>query len=140
MIKITFKFWFWLTEKLMGKRYKGAAFFMFNLVDKKTVTKKLIHHESIHYNQLNEIVFLSLIAYIVTSNLIDVQWWWSIIAIMSWHILYVTNWVVNLFVYRDRRKAYREVLFEREAYDNDQDLDYLGQRGYFAWLKFKKTK
>lgn len=35
---------------------------------------------------------------------------------------------------------YRKISFEREAYDNDVDLDYLKHRRFWAFLKYIKEK
>lgn len=32
-------------------------------------------------------------------------------------------------------KAYRSISFEQEAYDNDDNYDYLNNRKRFSWLK-----
>ena len=32
-------------------------------------------------------------------------------------------------------KGYRNISFEREAYDNDDDLNYILSRKYYAWFK-----
>lgn len=32
--------------------------------------------------------------------------------------------------------AYRNIPFEKEAYDNDDNLKYLGKRKLFAWIKY----
>ncbi len=36
------------------------------------------------------------------------------------------------------RKGYRNISFEREAYDNQHNLDYLKNRPWFAFLKYRK--
>jgi len=34
--------------------------------------------------------------------------------------------------------AYRNISFEREAYDNDDNLNYIKERKHYSWLKYIK--
>ena len=72
------------------------------------VTKR---HETIHFQQQLELAFAG-------------QW-----------ILYALSWLHGLWKYRDPAVAYRENVFEREAYSNDYIRDYLKTRPRYAWLK-----
>jgi len=49
--------------------------------------------------------------------------------IIPFYIIYLIEYIL---------KGYRGISFEREAYDNDQDLDYLKKRKLFAWTKYFK--
>jgi hypothetical protein len=42
--------------------------------------------------------------------------------IIFFYILYLLEWIIKFFIYG--RKAYRNISFEREAYDNDDDPNY----------------
>jgi hypothetical protein len=74
------------------------------------------HHERIHHTQQVELL------------------------LMGFYILYGLNYLLNLFRYRNHRKAYREIIFEREAYAMDKDPAYLKQRKLFAFLDFKNKR
>ena len=73
-------------------------------------------HETIHYHQQLELLFLG-------------QW-----------ILYGALWLRGLWEYKkhaDRgAKAYRENPFEREAYDKQREEDYLSHRKLYSWAKY----
>lgn len=66
-------------------------------------------HETIHYKQQLELLFVF-------------QW-----------ILYGLFWLIGLARYRHGATAYRESPFEREAYDNEHDVNYLTNRRPYAW-------
>ena len=56
--------------------------------------------------------------------------------IILFPVLYLTFWLVNLFRFRfDGKKAYREIPFEKEAYANQNRIDYLFKRKMYAWLR-----
>lgn len=74
------------------------------------------NHETIHYVQQRELLFVF-------------QW-----------LLYAAFHLVGLVKYRDGETAYRENPFEREAYANDENLEYLKERKHFAWIKYIFTK
>ena len=77
------------------------------------LTERTKTHETIHYQQQLELLFLG-------------QW-----------VLYVFYYLKGLFIYKDGAKAYRENPFEREAYDNDEDEGYLAERKRYNWINYR---
>lgn len=71
--------------------------------------RRIINHETIHIKQQQELL------------------------IIPFYILYVTEWFVKLFIYG--KKAYYNISFEREAYDNDDNLNYLDSRRNYSWIR-----
>ena len=78
------------------------------------VTYRMVNHESIHARQQLEMLY---------------------IPFFLWYFL---EWFIRLVRHGDE---YRSISFEREAYDNELDFDYLLKRKPYAWLKyvFKKN-
>lgn len=67
-----------------------------------------LNHESIHTEQWKELWYI-------------------------WFLLwYVIEWIVRL----PKGNAYRNISFEREAYDNEKNLEYLKTRKQFAFIKY----
>jgi len=81
---------------------------LFSLVfvrkEKKPISERIINHESIHTAQGKELLWI------------------------FFYLWYVIEWIIRLIQYRNRKKAYRNISFEREAYANDLNLDYLKTR------------
>lgn len=78
--------------------------------DKRTLnSKKTVNHEKIHWQQQLELL------------------------IIFFHILYFVEFLVKSIFYPG--KAYKNLAAEREAYDNDDNLEYLENRKRYAWLK-----
>lgn len=75
-----------------------------------SITDRLIRHESIHTKQMKELLYV------------------------FFYILYVFEWLVKLCFYGS--KAYRNISFEREAYSNQYDVNYLDNRRHFSFLKY----
>ncbi len=80
------------------------------------LSDKTKRHETIHFQQQLELLFIG-------------QW-----------LLYGLFWLVGLIRYRDGKKAYRESPFEREAYNNEENLDYLKSRRRWAWISYIFSK
>tara|TARA_B100000161_G_scaffold37783_2_gene22523 strand:- start:15 stop:383 length:369 start_codon:yes stop_codon:yes gene_type:complete len=106
----------WLSKIVPINVY--AFSFAIWVVCRGTMSERTKRHEIIHYKQQLEMLFV-------------LQW-----------ALYGIFHLINLVRYRDGQIAYYENPFEREAYDNDEDVDYLEKRKHFAWVKyiFKKGK
>ncbi|MFC4143439.1 hypothetical protein [Pedobacter mendelii] len=94
----------------------GMAIFPFILLKKETYRKdeQIINHEKIHLRQQLELL------------------------VLPFYILYLFNYFINLIRFRKHDLAYRKIIFEQEAYDNENDLNYLKNGKWFGWMKIKK--
>lgn len=94
----------------------GMAMFPFILVKHQGVKKQplIINHEHIHLRQQLELL------------------------ILPFYIIYLAHYLINLVIYKNHRQAYLNIVFEREAYQKDFDLNYLANRKTWAWLRFFK--
>jgi len=102
-------------SKLVPKGYSGITLFPFIFLakSKKDYGKRynrLINHEKIHLKQQAEML------------------------IVFFYIVYIINYLINLVRYKNADAAYRNIIFEREAFRNEYDLNYLSSRKPFASL------
>lgn len=74
--------------------------------------KYLINHEKVHMQQQKELL------------------------IIFFYIWYIVEYFFRLLQYQNHSKAYYNISFEREAYDNEQDLDYLKTRKPFSFIDY----
>lgn len=72
----------------------------------------LVNHEKIHLKQQLELL------------------------IIFFYLFYFAEWVIKLFKYKNRYIAYRNLSFEREAYQNETNFNYLKTRKFWAFLKY----
>ncbi len=75
------------------------------------ISEKTTNHESIHSAQIKELLYF------------------------FFYALYLTEWSIRVIWYWDFKKAYRNISFEREAYTNESNLDYLKNRKHYVWIK-----
>ncbi len=96
----------------------GMALWPFILIrDREGMSDaSLILHERIHHKQQLELL------------------------ILPFYLLYAANYMVNLLRYKNGDVAYRNIVFEREAYAMDTELDYLSHRKPYAWLRMFHMK
>ena len=107
MILLVFKY-------LIPKGFRGLTFYPFVfLADKDDkLNEVFINHEKIHIRQQLELL------------------------IVPFYLWYFIEYLIRLLQFRNRKKAYYSISFEKEAYANEKDLDYLKQRSFWRFLKY----
>lgn len=52
---------------------------------------------------------------------------------VPFYILYLLEWLYRLI---QKGNAYRNISFEKEAYNNENDMNYLDKREHFSWIEY----
>jgi len=94
------------------------------------------NHESIHIRQQMECAVVGLVVSTILSLLFRVTMWMLIPGALLFYLVYIVDYIVKYFVYKDWNTAYREISFEREAYLNANIESYIGFRKPFSWIKY----
>ena len=98
------------------KGYDAISFYPFIFVNEGCrffgTTGSLIDHEKIHLAQQKELYLI------------------------FFYLYYIIFYLYGLIKYRSHNKAYRNIPFEREAYENDWNEKYLKQRDKNAWTYY----
>lgn len=98
----------------IGKNFLAINLFGI-LFTKGDCSLQMINHERIHTAQMRELLYI------------------------PFYIIYILEWIFRLFQFRNTFKAYQNISFEREAYENQQNLSYLcTRRPYSSFLYVKK--
>lgn len=108
------------TMKVISSRFlpfRGfTAINLFGVVvarrDRLPLSRHTLHHEAIHTHQIKELFYI------------------------GFYVWYLVEWLLRLIQYRDFKRAYKNICFEREAFCNDADADYLKQRKLFAFIPY----
>jgi hypothetical protein len=105
-----------VTKYLIPKGYRGLTIFPFVLIKYRSDQNNLVlmNHEKIHLRQQLELLFL------------------------PFFIWYLLEYFFRLFQYKNANLAYRNISFEREAYANESDLNYLGKRLFWQFFTYLK--
>ena len=101
------------------------------------ITDTLKNHERIHSYQIVEVVTHCSLIVLAVILLFDVSWWWALLGVFSYYILYVLNWLVGVVIKLFKRdyEPYRQILFEKEAYQYENRPNYPVYRKLFAWVR-----
>jgi len=104
---------------LLGKNYTALCFIPFLFVARGFDIRKIpvtLNHERIHARQQGEMLWI------------------------FFFIWYFIEYLVRLLIYRSHNRAYRNISFEREAYENAGNPDYLKKRKIYSWVKYLKIR
>lgn len=102
------------SEILPPKGFSAINLFgiMFVKRGSKPPSERIINHERIHTAQMKELLYI------------------------LFYLWYFFEWLFRLIQYRNFDQAYRNISFEREAYANDRNLDYISKRRKYASFKY----
>lgn len=94
-------------------KVNAMALYPFILVREKQFRQNqvLLNHEEIHLKQEKELL------------------------ILPFYFLYLGNYIYNRLKGMNHHTAYRNIIFEREAYDHEADFTYLKSRSFCAWRR-----
>ncbi len=88
--------------------------FMFLKYKNLKRNKVLVNHEKIHLKQQIELL------------------------VFPFFMVYCLEFLVRLLQYRNWKQAYRNISFEREAYEKERDLEYLDSRPFWSFMVYFK--
>ena len=96
------------------RNYVGLTLWPFIVLRENSLKEDhaLVNHERIHLRQQLELF------------------------IIPFYIWYLLEWCVRCCMYRDAYRAYQNISFEREAYLNEGDLNYLNSRNPYSFIKY----
>ena len=103
-----------VSRYLIPKGFRGITLFPFIIVSEHDLKQNpvMINHEKIHIRQQIELL------------------------IFPFFIWYGIEFLVKWFLCKDRNIAYRNISFEKEAYANEKDVNYLKQRSLWKFLDY----
>lgn len=91
--------------------YRAINLFLFLFIRPKVViTEILLNHERIHSKQIIELGFI------------------------FFYLWYLIEYLIRLCI--DKETAYYNISFEKEAYNNELNLDYLKTRKWYSFIKY----
>lgn len=104
-----------INNKLIPFGKKFLAINLFGILfTKGECSEQVLRHEKIHTAQMRELLYI------------------------PFYIIYMAEWLYHLFKVRNALKAYHRISFEREAYQNQNNPDYLLTRKRYA--SFRNTQ
>jgi len=103
-----------IIKGILPKNIAAITLYPFILFQEETKAHDplFVHHEEIHLKQQAELL------------------------VLPFYLWYSLEFLIRLSYLKDKRKAYRAISFEREAYANEANLLYAKQRKAYSFLKY----
>lgn len=103
-----------ISKHIIPKGFIGLTLYPFIFLKRKELKLDtiLINHEKIHLKQQLELL------------------------VIFFYVFYGLEWLIKLFKYKNSYIAYQNLSFEREAYQNETNLNYTKTRKNWAFLKY----
>nr|WP_236011303.1 hypothetical protein [Olleya sediminilitoris] len=103
-----------VSKYLVPKGYAGLTIYPFIFLKNKHLKESvsLVNHEKIHLKQQLELL------------------------VLPFYIWYVLEFLIRYLKHNNWQKAYKNISFEREAYCNDSNLQYIKTRRFWQFLKY----
>ena len=127
----------WIARHILLSGYSTitiTAWVLTKYKNEEDMPQYVRNHESIHIRQWSECMIASGIIILALALFANISVWWLLLSIGMFYVLYVLEWLFKLIFYG--KEAYRNISFEREAYDNQLNGSYLANCGYFEWLHY----
>jgi hypothetical protein len=103
-----------ISKYIVPKGFVGITLFPFIFLKKKDLKQDpfLINHEKIHLKQQKELL------------------------IIFFYLFYGLEWLIKMFTYKNSYLTYQNLSFEREAYQNENNLLYLNKRKTWNFINY----
>jgi len=104
----------WFFKYFAASWVSGIAIFPFILCKHAQLleNRRFINHERIHIRQQMEML------------------------VFPFFVWYAIEYIVRIIQFRNTHLAYKNISFEREAYSNENDDEYLTSRRFWSFLQF----
>lgn len=105
-----------VSKYLVPKGYNGLTIFPFVMIrdDFDKDNKVLINHEKIHIKQQLQLL------------------------VLPFFVWYMMEFLFRWIQFKDKNRAYRNISFEREAYANEQNLNYINEMPFWSFRNYLK--
>lgn len=100
----------------------------------------IINHEKIHSTQILELAIVGVLTILLLTFIFNISYWYLLLGGSLFYIWYVIEYIFVRFFHKKQNYAYHDISLEEEAYNNEDDLNYLDNRKWFAWFKYLKPK
>lgn len=103
-----------VNKYILAKGFRGISLWPFIILKNESCKKDafLLNHEKIHLRQQSEFL------------------------VIFFYVWYGLEYLIRFFQYKNRFLAYRNISFEREAYQNEVNLEYIKSRKFWGFIKY----
>lgn len=127
----------WIANTFLGKSYSTitlAAWVCTKYINKEEMPQWVRNHECTHARQWVECMVVSGMLIWLLVLFANISAWWFCLSFIMFYILYSLEYIIKLPFFRG--ETYNHLSFEKEAYKNQYNNNYLEDSDYFEWVKY----
>ena len=83
------------------------------VISRHRFNEQVLNHEKIHIRQQQELL------------------------LVGFYLLYIYYWLKGMWTYHDSYIAYHSIPFEQEAYEHENNMEYLQSRKWCSWWNYR---
>lgn len=96
------------------------------------------NHEAIHTQQIIEMGVFGFIVMFIYALFFGFSLLWTFLGASAFYVWYALEYLFVRIFHNKQGDAYHDISLEEEAYQNDDNLDYIKNRKGFEWLIYLK--
>ena len=127
----------WIARTFLWKDYDTitlAAWVCTKYKSKEEMPQWIRNHECTHAKQWVECMILSGIIIWALVVFVGISSLWFCLSFFMFYVIYVLEYLIKLIIYGS--EAYWNISFEKEAYTNQFNNNYMENSDYFEWVKY----
>lgn len=127
----------WIARTFLWKDYDTitlAAWVCTKYKSKEEMPQWIRNHECTHAKQWVECMILSGIIIWTLVVFVGISSLWFCLSFFMFYAIYVLEYLIKLIIYGS--DAYCNISFEKEAYTNQFNNNYMENSDYFEWVKY----
>lgn len=103
-----------IAKHIVPNGYLGITLYPFVVLKDRTLSQNtvLVNHERIHLRQQLELL------------------------VIPFYLIYIFEFLIRYYRTKNWYKAYRSISFEKEAFQNERNLDYLKKRRLWYFINY----
>lgn len=121
-------------------RYTTMNLFGLFFTKRDNLRDDIINHEKIHSIQILELAIVGILITLLLIFIFNISYWYLLLGGSLFYIWYIIEYLFVRFFHKRQNDGYHDISLEEEAFNNEDDLNYLDNRKWFAWFKYLKPK
>lgn len=121
-------------------RYTTMNLFGLFFTKRDNLRDDIINHEKIHSIQILELAIVGILITLLLIFIFNISYWYLLFGGSLFYIWYIIEYLFVRLFHKRQNDGYHDISLEEEAFNNEDDLNYLDNRKWFAWFKYLKPK
>lgn len=121
-------------------RYTTMNLYGLLFTKRNNLKDDVINHEGIHSVQILELAIVGILFTLLLIFIFKISYWYLLFGGSLFYIWYLIEYIFVRLFHKKQNDGYHDISLEEEAYNNEDNMNYLNNRKLFAWFKYIKPK